>query len=222
MNNLIENYLNLYDAIFVVVIFLFFIISYRNGLLYSVVSLFKVLGSAVLSGYISNRYSYNIYERFMKDSLIKKVSEKLSDFNNGLINTFGNDAIGKAISEYLGKTALGSDVNSISEMIIEGGLQDTIVGGIKLIIFVIVFLIMILILSWIQSILLHTNEVPVLGFLNRLLGGIFGVLMGIVILYIMSMLINVLLDYGASFLSEDDILSSHLFSYIYKLNPFFK
>ena len=222
MNNLIENYLNLYDAVFFIVIFLFFIISYRNGLLYSVVSLFKVLGSAVLSGYISNRYSYNIYERFMKDSLIKKVSEKLSDFNNGLINTFGNDAIGKAISEYLGKTALGSDVNSISEMIIEGGLQDTIVGGIKLIIFVIVFLIMILTLSWIQSILLHTNEVPVLGFLNRLLGGIFGVLMGIVILYIMSMLIYVLLDYGASFLSEDDILSSHLFSYIYKLNPFFK
>lgn len=218
----ILGYINIYDAVFVIVILLSFIISFKNGLLYSVVSFFKVIGSAILSGYVGNRYSYLIYDKYLKSRLINTVAEKLEDFKDGLITSFGNDVIGKAISEYLSKTAIGNDLDNLSEKIIEEGVQSSIVGGIKLIIFVLVFLLSLLVFSWFQSILLHTNDVPVLGFVNQLFGGVFGALVGIVILYLISMLLSVFLDYNVSFVNREEITNSYLFSIIFRLNPLFK
>ena len=221
MNNIIEM-INIYDVIFVIVVFLSFVICYKNGLLYSVISFFKVIGSAIGAGYISRKYSSFLYEKFFKESLIDKVSQQLSDFRDGLINSFDDGVIGKAITDYLNKSALESDIDSISENIVNGTIQDTIVSGFQIIIFIITFILLVVLISWVQNILLHTNEVPILGFMNQLLGGVFGALISLILLYILSMILSILINYNVPYIYQRDILNSYLFSYIYKLNPFFK
>ncbi len=221
MNSILET-INLYDVIFVIVVFFSFCICYKNGLLYSVVSFFKIIGSAIGAGYVSKNYAQILYDKFLKEALISKVSQQLGEFRDGLIDSFDNGVIGKAISEYLSKTALGSDLDSISKNIVNGSVQDTIVSGFQIIIFIITFIILVVLISFIQNILLHTNEVPILGFMNQLLGGIFGALISLVLLYILAMILNILSNYNVPYIYQDDILKSYLFSYIYKLNPFFK
>ena len=222
MSNIINSYFNIYDVIFVIILLVSFIISYRNGLLYSVFSFFKVIGSAIGAGYVSNKYATVLYDRFLKDKLVSSVAQKLSDFRDGIISSFDKDIIGKAITEYLSKTSLGGDVEKISEIIVDDGIQNTIVGGIQLFLFIVLFLVILILLTCVQNILLHTNDVPIIGFMNQFLGGVFGILIGLVILVIISMLISVFLDYNASFISKEAVMNSHLFSYIFKLNPFYK
>ncbi|MBR3355143.1 MAG: CvpA family protein [Oscillospiraceae bacterium] len=221
MKNILE-LINLYDVIFVVIVFISFLICYKNGLLYSLVSFFKVIGSAIGAGYISKNYSLLIYERFFKDSLISKVAEELSNFRDGLVDSFDNNVIGKAISDYLSRSALGDDVEAISERIVNDTIQDTIVSGFQIILFVLAFIVFVALISWVQNILLHTNDVPVLGFMNQMLGGLFGALIALIILFIIAMILNILINYNVPYLYRDDILNSYLFSYIYKLNPFYK
>ena len=216
------NYINIYDVVFVVVILVSFLISYKNGLLYSIVSLFKVIGSAIGAGYISKKYALYIYERFFKDALISKVAQKLADFRDGLIKTFDQDIIGKAISEYLEKTALGSDLDKISETIVNDSVQNTVVSGFQIILFILVFIILIILISLLQNILLHTNDIPVLGFMNQLLGGILGALIGLIIIYLISMILSILVEYNVPYIYQKEIMSSYLFSILYKINPFFK
>lgn len=221
MKNILE-LINLYDVIFVVIVFISFLICYKNGLLYSLVSFFKVIGSAIGAGYISKNYSLLIYERFFKDSLISKVAEELSNFRDGLVDSFDNNVIGKAISDYLSRSALGDDVEAISERIVNDTIQDTIVSGFQIVLFVLAFIVFVALISWVQNILLHTNDVPVLGFMNQMLGGLFGALIALIILFIIAMILNILINYNVPYLYRDDILNSYLFSYIYKLNPFYK
>ena len=130
--------INIYDVIFVVTVLVSFLISYKNGFLYSIVSLFKVIGSAIGAGYISKKYALYVYEKFFKDALVSKVAQKLADFRDGIINSFGQDVLGKAISDYLNKTALGSDLDQISETIVNESVQNTVVSGFQIILFIIV------------------------------------------------------------------------------------
>ena len=214
--------INIYDVIFVVTVLVSFLISYKNGFLYSIVSLFKIIGSAIGAGYISKKYALYVYEKFFKDALVSKVAQKLADFRDGIINSFGQDVLGKAISDYLNKTALGSDLDQISETIVNESVQNTVVSGFQIIIFIIVFLILIVLVSFLQNILLHTNDVPVLGFMNQLFGGVFGAFIGLIILYLLSMVLSILVEYNAPYIYQKEIMSSYLFSIIYKINPFFK
>ena len=212
---------NPYDILFVAVILVFFAYDFYKGFLYSVVSILKVGVSAWAGHYVSTRYAAYLYDQFMKEKLIEQVTEKLINFRDGLISSFGDDYIGRAISSYLKSSALGGDLSKTAESVVAEGLQETIVNGFQLILFVAVFVLLIIIISIIQGFLTQTNEIPLIGFVNRLLGGIFGALIGLFILMLIAMMCSVLLKYNISFIDQQEILSSRLFSILFKLNPFF-
>ena len=75
--------INIYDVIFVVTVLVSFLISYKNGFLYSIVSLFKIIGSAIGAGYISKKYALYVYEKFFKDF---GMQLKFGIYNNYGIN----------------------------------------------------------------------------------------------------------------------------------------
>jgi hypothetical protein len=212
---------NPYDIMFVAVILVFIAYDFYKEFLYSVVSSLKVGVSAWAGHYVSTRYAAYLYDQFMKEKLIEQVTEKLINFRDGLISSFGDDYIGRAISSYLKSSALGGDLSKTAESVVAEGLQETIVNGFQLILFVAVFVLLIIIISIIQGFLTQTNEIPLIGFVNRLLGGIFGALIGLFILMLIAMMCSVLLKYNVSFIDQQEILSSRLFSILFKLNPFF-
>ena len=213
---------NPYDILFVIVVLVGFFVDYIKGFLYSVVSLFKVIGSAIVAGYVSDRFAYTLYERFLKDIIVNKVTEQLSDFRDGIIKSFGNDLIGRALNKYIQSFNADNDISQLSNVIVSEGIEKTVVNGFQLVLFLSVFIVLIILLSWLQGILVHTNDVPILGFLNRLLGGLLGVIISLILLYLISMFISILLKYNSTLLSQETILESSYFSILYKLNPFFE
>ena len=214
------DYFNPYDILFITVLLLFFGYYFYKGFLYSIVGMLKVVGAAWAGHEVSSRFSQYLYDQFVHKKLVESVASKLIEFRDGLIDTFGDDFIGKAISSYLRKSPIGGDLTQAAETVVQDGLQETIVNGFQVLLFCLVFVLVILICSLLQNLLVHTNDIPVLGFFNRLLGGLLGVLMSVVILLLISMVISVLLKYNVSYLDQETILSSKLFSVIFKLNPF--
>lgn len=212
---------NIFDVIFVIIILVEFFIHYAKGFLYSVISLFKIIGSVLIAGYVSDRYASSIYDLYIEERLITKVAEKLADFKDGLISTFDEGILGEAISSYLSKHTFDDDINALSQTIVSENMENTILSGIQLILFLFVFILGIVILSSLQNLLLHTNEIPVLGFINRVLGGALGIIIGLLLIYLISMAISIILKYNNSVIPLDLLMESSLFSPLYKLNPFY-
>ena len=212
--------INPYDILFLVVLLIFFGYYFYKGFLYSIVGMLKVVGAAWAGHEVSSRFFFFFYDQFVHKKLVESVASKLLEFRDGLIESFGDDFIGRAISSYLRNSQIGGDLSQAAETVVQDGLQETIVNGFHVLLFCLVFVLVVLVCSLLQNFLVHTNDIPVIGFFNRLLGGFLGVLISIIILFLISMVFSVLLKYNVSYLDQDAILASKLFSVIYKLNPF--
>lgn len=209
-----------YDIATVLVVFICFLVFYKKGLLSSAMQLVTTVGAIVVGFIASSRLTPVVYEKFAYPRLLALVTNKLNAFYEGKTSGIGNGIIGSWVKDYLGGEGAQASVTEQAASIIEGSLANITNTVIKIVIFVVVALIASLLLKGLAKALKNANDVPVLGAVNKVLGGAFGIVIAAVILILISALISILCRFFTNdWLDEEVINSSFIFSYIYNNNP---
>ena len=220
--NLQELPLSVYDIGAFVVLFLFFVINYYRGFLSAFIGLVKTVVAVIVGLLLSNRFSEQLYSILLEKRLVMYVYRELSSVAEGLKQSFSNNFIGSHISSFLETNPIGSDLQKASQLVVDSTMKDLIVSTFHIFIFAIGFLICLYIFNGIQNLFKKTNQVPVLGSMNRFGGGLLGLTIGIAFLYFVSAVLCLIIHiWNPSFLQETSIIHSHFFGKIYILNPFY-
>ena len=211
-----------YDIAVVLIVFVCFLIFYIKGFVSSALGLVGSAGAAVGSYFIVRLFSQPVYDGFVHPWLLGKVTSKLEDFyaGGGAEGGLGNGLIGRAILKFVGVTAADMPLQEQAEKIVEGSLRNVAMTTIKLVMFAVCFLLVFLIIRVLAKKSKDINDAPVVGKLNKVLGGAFGLVIAVTVLLLGSALVSVLSrHFSAEWLSEEVIRGSYLFSFIYDNNP---
>ena len=153
--------LNKFDIIILAVVFLFTAIGYYRGLIRSVLSLVQFFVVTMLSIYFAPIFSKILIEKFNLDLII-------IDWAKNNIDLFAN-TIG-IMSEEILKNIAGRIINVVS--------------------IIILFIVLKIIFTFIIAILSKIGDLPIINVVNKLGGLVFGIITGIIVVYLAIIIIN--------------------------------
>ena len=214
----------LYDGIFCIVLFLFFITYYGKGLLKALLQLLGFLGAFAVALFVSGRVAPLLYARLVQQRLVSNVAKQLTQYRDGVLEAFGDGWVGRVVRNFVTSPSQLSDadIGEKASEIVAGSLESVATSLLRIIVFVVAFLLAYLLIKFIARLFGGVNAIPVIGFANRLFGGMLGLVMGLLVLLVISACLSIALHfYTAPWLNADVIAQSSLFSLVFKINPFY-
>lgn len=216
------------DGLILLILVLFTIIGVHKGLIRSVINLFGTVFSAYFSVIAAKVCAQWVYASMIKQSIISSVSDSLkASAGDGALSTV-NDIIEnlpdfiKAIvpnakASIQLQDALDSGINSIAAAVAQ--LVSPVVTAIlSIALTVVLFVLFMVLVRFISRAVTRVCRVTVLFGVNRMLGGILGLLKGSVLIMLAVSLLRLLSDFGAS--NQQAIDNTYLFKLFYNFNIF--
>lgn len=207
------------DIIIAALLILGFFVYYRKGLLAAAVGIIGAIASLLIAFWASEKLTPFVYDNFVENKLGSFVQEKLvdggSDYLSGLL---GTDV------DLSGITGTGGEDGVEGEK--TGGIIGETVASnarniVRTVLAIIIFALALLITRLLARLLRRANDVPLLGSVNKLFGGVLGLAMGALWCYIFvsvcALIIKVSMN-SLGWLNSDMVDKSILFSLIYPYN----
>ncbi|MBO5897001.1 MAG: CvpA family protein [Clostridia bacterium] len=228
------------DVILVVLVLLIVYKSYQNGFVKTFLDTFSVLISAIASFAFSGTVADTAYDMFIGDLVKTEFKRALDDLNKGvslsdklnaMIEALPKPAIG--IAEYTGVNLeyLKSTVSGASsatdaqliEIVADKIAYDLMIGVVQVISFFALFIIFTLVIKVLSSFISHVVEkLPIVGGLDSLLGIVFGLLKGAIILLAVGVLLTVIVATAESGSPLLAIEESKIYTALTSLIPILK
>ncbi len=229
----------LIPLIFDIVVILFFIyhiyFGSKKGFFRSLFGLCGNLISLAISNILSIVYANYIYDNFIYAALTKNINSELQSGSKGFVSSMQEilNSIPNVLKTYLAQFNISSenlsnmlktDIASASTSI--ASLMKPIVSGtIQIIVFIALFFVMRILMSFLIKALNKTTKLPICSSLNSLFGSVLGFVQAFILLYIVCWILKfiVMLNPTSQFaliFSNVNIDCSYLFKYVYYFNPF--
>ncbi len=219
------------DAI-IVVVFVATIFAYiKRGFVASLLNIMGTIASLLLGIIVSNLLSPIIFEKFFKPAILENTenaiqnygSASVEDVMSGVLGVFPDAFVNNVTGAFSG--AINSQAAGAAEGFVDGVAAPMFVPVISIVIFLIVFIVCKLIAILLEKTFGKTvNRIPIVGGLNKGLGGALGVLGGIVncVLVIFLFWFALAITGGnlPSF-SNADLNGSFFYRLFLEYNPFF-
>lgn len=222
--------MNYIDLAFIIITVLMVIIGARKGFLVSLLSMLRFFIGVPLSFFVSGRYYQQAYDSFIKENAYNEVLEKISQSQS--VNS-----IIKAVDEFTDSLpsvfSQGIDTDSFKNLSVEEisrTVTDSVVEPIALIIIKIILFIITFVLFYIAAGIvifliksLQKKEHMPLKHANSFLGGVFGLLKAVVLIFTVSTIIGYMSDIlpqDNSFIKQAE--SSYALEFINTDNPLLK
>ncbi|MEG0751355.1 MAG: CvpA family protein [Oscillospiraceae bacterium] len=216
------------DAIILLLCLLGFYIYYRKGLLAAAVGIIGGVAALLLAFWASDRLTPFVYESVVKDKLLAQVEQKIQD-SGGVATMLDENSIiaalfGKEESSNAADAPAGPDAENatgVSETIVEGTVGSTVRNIVHSAIAIAVFIAAIIVINLLVGILRTANKVPLLGPLNKILGGVLGLAVGALWCYIFVSVCALFIKSSGdtlTWLNSEIVDRTFLFSLIYPHN----
>lgn len=213
------------DLMVVALIIVGFIIGWRRGFISELLRIVGFAVSLVAAWILSSSVTGWIYEKFVKAKIVGEVSETITNTVSGNAVSGGSfweklGDLGSEIASYA--TITPEEASKLGESFVNNSLAAPVQAIIRTIVFVILFVVFLLIIKLISRLFKGLNHLPVVGTLNRVLGGILGLAEGAVICYIFVAIAALTVKITGDellWLNSDLINDSRLFSLLYNFNP---
>ncbi len=219
------------------VILLAIIVGFKRGFVKSVLGLISNILSIVVAVFLGSSLSELIYNSFIKDSIINSISESISsnvqsstssvtegvsqlpDYITYLLSVFGYN-----------NTTVATDVNNMVESqsrnaanAVETVLAPIITAIMSFFFIIILFIIIRFIAGKLCRLICGVAKLPILSTINKIFGGVFGILNGIIIVYFLTAFVTIVIPLisggGITYLEFDEMAKeSALFSIFYENN----
>ena len=230
-------YSYIYDIIVLVIAFACVILAWKKGFASSLVSfggrIIALAGAYIASIPVANA----IYDKLIHNMMVQKIASIIegaadADTVAGMLAS-GFDGLNMPFSSFfsenltkLGDTiaanfASGTDV--MADQIVRTVCQPVLVGVFQIILVLILYIILSFVVSVIAKALGIINKVPLIGGLNKILGGVFGLLNAGIWCYILAGVVGLfigLTNGNIDFMNNQIIDKTVLFKLIYQLSPF--
>jgi uncharacterized membrane protein required for colicin V production len=180
------------DVSLLVLLIISFVIGFKKGLIRSVVDLFGGIISALLAAFVGARCSEWLYDKLFRPSVLGKVTDAIgtSQGADAVTNVFKSlpDFIVRlfnlnGVTEQTVMKAINNQTDNMAEIITDA-ISPLLIAIIKVFIIIFLFLLFMIILKAIASALTKLFSVPVLHQINGLLGGLFGLCLGLLIIWV--------------------------------------
>ncbi|MEA5050144.1 MAG: CvpA family protein [Oscillospiraceae bacterium] len=206
------------DILTAVIVVICFIVSWKRGLVSTVIRLVGCAASILFGWWASGKLATIVYDRFLKDKLVDIVSQRVA---NQAVSSGTWGVLGRFVDRIL-SAATGTDTSAASETIVDNMLSQPATAVVRAILFILLFFLLMLVVKGLNRAFRGINKVPVLGGANKLLGGVIGIAEGLLVCYIAVAavsLIVTLTNNSLTWLNTDLIDVSKLFSLLYHFNP---
>ena len=223
----------LIDLFAVIILLISSLIAAKNGFIKSIVSLAANIVSAVIAFFLCGPISSFFYDIFLSGTVSSGFSSALnqSGINAALANLepilskipfffADQSAISSQIQQFA-RNVSGKSAEETTAMFVNTVIKPFAVSGISIVIFLILFFIIRIILKFVTGIITAILEkTPVLGGTNTFLGAVFGLIQGLLILVLISVLLKMAFSYTDHIwiLTPNLISGTLAFKYLYNLD----
>lgn len=223
------------DFIIVVIAFFTVIDAFKKGFLRSVVLLVGYFVAAIVTVKLSGYLATYIYDRFIYQNIVDNINSAvvaglanmnidevvlaslsaLPTFLSSLLKVNFGGVEGIKINLEQTKTTIEQNAGStITDTII----TQTIVPLLEVIFCILIFVILCGVVKAIASIFKNFYEIPILGPINSLLGGIMGIAQAIIMILILAVISNIVIsmtDNNLSFYNNSILQNTFIFKWFF-------
>jgi len=229
------------DLIIVAIIILYVYLCFKRGFVRTVIELVGYILAIYLSFTFGGILTNVVYDEFVEPAIVETVADEINlSADENIDKTV--DSIWNSLPEFIVNAAETFDVTSDT-------LRDTIKDGyennadattfaknateaiakpivvplIKTIISLILFIILMFVVKFLAKIINRAFNIPIIGRLNRLLGGFVGLFKGLIISFVfvmMALFIMTLFEDGFLFFTNENVEQTVLFKFLAGFSPF--
>lgn len=224
------------DAIFAAIILICIIVAWKKGFVQTILSFVGFVAAAVASAYYCGRIAQYFYELVIEQplyqSILKKVLtlvptgeiinnvENIGDVLPGFVATLFRSAANNA-NEQITETLTGT-AEAVARTVLDAVVQPLMLSLLSVIAFFVLFGLMMVIVNILVAVVGKVFSLPVLSGINRVLGGVIGVLNGVVLCLVAAALLklSIGLTSDANPIINTQVLSAtYIVSHFVDFNP---
>ena len=230
------------DLALVAIILVFALISAKKGFVKTFIELVGFFLAIYLSFTLSGVVAEGIYNSTIEPSVTKTVSETLEnavgektdnivdDIWENLPSVISNSAEAFGVTKETIKGTTGDKITEANtDQIVLNVSKDVVkpivVPIVKTILSVILFGVLMIFVRILAKILGKMFNLPIIGGINKLLGGVLGAAKGLIICFVICLLINLIVSFNANgflIFTEENLNNTVLFKGLLSLSPFGK
>lgn len=226
----------LLDGLVLFILLLSVVVSYKKGLIRTLLSVVSFFVSFFVAGYLSKWLASFFFKNFLSKSINENIINKISEvMQNGGMNS-AIEKINQIIPDWITNNLLNgqkvpqTSINMLAQNNIEGAansittqvVEPIVTMLISIVLFFIIFILIKLIFRFIFKFSRVFDRIPVVGLINGLLGGVFGVVRAALYLMLLSIIVwmvILLTSDQLQYLNTETVNNTSLFLLFYKLNP---
>jgi uncharacterized membrane protein required for colicin V production len=193
------------DIVILAVALIAMLVGINRGFLSSLISFIGLVLAIVVSAFIASILSEIIFNGLLRDSLTSAVEEKLIESTNpnDLVDSLSSGVLGILVGIFGLKDELLMFFSEMSDKssVVAGDIVSMVIKPpLIMLIRLFTFIIFMFILKWLISLIarkiISVNEIPMIGSVNKLLGGLFGILRGLVLCFIVVAVLTFVVKLG--------------------------
>lgn len=176
--------------------------SARHGFVRTAISFCGFFIASVLAGTLGPMLARLLYDEVIRDALVVVVGRELDGMlaDGASLSSSLADLIPRGLrgivqdgGEEVINTFFGGDTAALAKSIVDGALSSPVLSILEGVCFFGVLSLAMLLVRYVSRLFTGLYKVPVLGTLNTLMGGIVGVLEGILVLYLLAILLQIVM-----------------------------
>ncbi len=223
------------DVILLVVFVAFVYTAAKKGFMLSLLELVAVIVALALSYQFSPVVAQAAYDGFVEESLIETVETKIDETIDISTSATQIEIIFESIPDFITSVAssVGVDMEEIKTKIsseklssenlatelVEKVAQPIVIGALTVVCFLLLMFILLIVLKWLAKILAKMFKLPIIGKLNKALGGVLGACKGLIVVVLVCTILDVIFSGGENEIA-DAVNNSYIVDFLDNVNPF--
>ena len=225
------------DLIIICIILFFVFASARHGFVRTFIEIVGFFLALYLSINISSIIATSVYDNIIKEKIVESVSNSVDSSTDSAIQDVIDDTwdnmpkfvVNVAENFNVSKEGIiaslkSQDLNNhtVITKVVDYAAKPIIVNIIKVILYIIIFVVLSVLVKFLSKILNRIFNLPLLGGINKTLGGIFGLAKGIMIATALCVAISIIVsltENGFLIFTNENINSTYIFKFLTSFNP---
>jgi len=219
------------DIVLAAIMVITALISMKRGFVSSLVRLLGVMVAIIAAVVVSRLLAGPLFDAFLRENLIDSVAEKIgeasdideyvlalkSGFIGILLGVFGD---AESLAVFFEK-AVFIDKGRLAAVIVDEVVRPPLESLVGMAVFILIFFLAYSIIALLVRLTGVLNEIPVIGFANRLFGMLFGAVYGLGICYVLVALTAFFFAVTGNSAKYEELIFENtlLFSVLFKANP---
>lgn len=223
------------DVILLTVFAAFVFVAAKKGFMLSLLELVAVIAALALSYQFSPVVAQSAYDSVVEKSLIETVELQIEENLNISSSTAQAEMILEVIPNFMVSYAssVGIDLEDVKTKItsetfsaenlatelVSKVAQPIVVAALTVLFFLLISAVLMFVLKWVAQLLAKIFKLPLIGTVNKVLGGVLGACKGVMVIIFISTILQVLFAGGESEISKA-VNGSYVVSLLDNINPF--